>query len=83
MIQIYLLDNSLIFILVSFSNSGIRFIIKLRIIRVICWNLRFIYGLKSSLHWLIASKLRFTGFVLKLMIKITIRLKCEIKLFYF
>ena len=76
MIQIYLLDNSLILILVSFSSSGMRFIIKLRIIRVIYWNLRFIYGL-------IASKLRFTGFVLKLMIKITIRLKCEIKLFYF
>ena len=83
MIQIYLLDNSLILILVSFSSSGIRFIIKLRIIRVIYWNLRFIYSLKSSLHWLIASKLRFTGFVLKLMIKITIRLKCKIKLFYF
>ena len=81
MIQIYLLDNSLILILVSFSSSGIRF--KLRIIRVIYWNLCFIYSLKSSLHWLIASKLRLTGFVLKLMIKITIRLKCEMKLFYF
>ena len=31
----------------------------------------------------LASKLRFTDFVLKLMIKITFRLKCEIKLFYF
>lgn len=50
--QIYLFQNSLILILVSFSRLGIRFIIKLRIIRGICWNLRFIYGLKANFHWL-------------------------------